>query len=107
MVRFPADGSGRNRKLSRPWHGPYLITSVKHPNVSVAKVYFPPEKQIMIHQSRVKHSSTNFPAGFYWHGGKQKTQGRAPTWVQNLLAGSEGNQSDDCKEETSDVDALA
>lgn len=110
MVRFPADESGRNRKLSKPWHGPYLITSVKDPDVSVAKVYFSQEKQIMIHQSRVKPCSTNFPAGFYWYGGKQKAQGRAPMWVKNPLAGSEGNQADDgdtCEEETSDVDALA
>ena len=110
LVRFPADESGKNQKLSRPWHGPYCVTSVKDPDVSVVKVYFPQEKQIMIHQSRVKHCPVNFPAGFYWYGGKQKAQGRTPMWVQDLLAGSEMNQTDDgdaCEEETSDVDALA
>ena len=109
LVRFPADESGRNRKLSRPWHGPYRVTSVKDPDVSVAKVYFPQEKRIMVHQSRVKHCPTNFPAGFYWYGGKQKAQGRTPMWVQNLLAGSGVNQTDDgdtCHEEAPDVDTL-
>ena len=85
LVRFPADESGKNRKLSRPWHGPYRVTSVKNPDVSVVKVYFPQEKQIMIHQSTVKQYPVNFPAGFYWYGGKQKAQGGTPTWVQNLL----------------------
>ena len=109
LVRFPADESGKNRKLSRPWHGPYRVTSVKNPDVSVVKVYFPQEKQIMIHQSRVKQCPVNFPAGFYWYGGKQKAQDRTPTWVQNLLAGSEPHQADSgdtCEEEVSDEDTL-
>ena len=109
LVRFPADESGKNRKLPRPWHGPYRVTSVKNPDVSVVKVYFPQEKQIVIHQSRVKHCPMNFPAGFYWYGGKQKAQGRTPTWVQNLLAGSETHQADcgdTCKDEVSDEDTL-
>ena len=65
----------------------------------------------MIHQSRVKHCPTNFPAGFYWYGGNQKAQGKAPKWVQNLLAGSEMIQVDDGDtheeqtDDTSDVGA--
>ena len=94
---------------SRPWHGPYQVTSVNDPDITVAKVYFPQEKQIMIHQSRVKHCPTNF--GFCWYGGNQKAQGKAPKWVQNLLAGSEVIQVDDGDtheeqlDDTSDVGA--
>ena len=63
----------------------------------------------MIHQSRVKQCPMNFPAGFYWYGGKQKAQGRIPTWVQNLLADSEthlADSGDTCEEEMSDEDTL-
>lgn len=28
LVQFPQDESGRNRKLSNPWHGPYYVTSL-------------------------------------------------------------------------------
>ena len=27
LIRFPSDEAGRFRKLSRPWHGPYRVTS--------------------------------------------------------------------------------
>ena len=60
---------------SRPWYGPYQVTSVNDPDITVAKVYFPQEKQIMIHQSRIKHCPTNL--------------------AQDLLAGSEVIQVDD------------
>jgi len=85
LVRFPAEESGKNHKLSRPWHSPYRVTAVNNPDVTVAKVYFPPDKQITIHQSRVKYCPAAFPAGFYWYGGKQKGLGNVPEWVQNLL----------------------
>ena len=65
----------------------------------------------MIHQSRMKHCPTKFPAGFYWYGGNQKGQGKAPKWVQNLLAGSEiiqvddGDTHEEQTDDTSDVGA--
>lgn len=46
LVRFPQEETGRNRKLSRPWHGPYRITDRRDPDVSVTKVYFPSEGAI-------------------------------------------------------------
>lgn len=33
MVKFPQDESGGQRKLSRPWHGPYRITSLDNPQL--------------------------------------------------------------------------
>ena len=39
MVKFPADDTGRFRKLSR-WHGPYRISAINEPDVSVSKAYY-------------------------------------------------------------------
>ena len=46
LVRFPQEETGRNRKLSRPWHGPYRITDRRDPDITVTKVYFPSERTI-------------------------------------------------------------
>ena len=70
LVKFPAEESGRMRKLSRPWHGPYRITKINDPNVSALKVYHPQKDGITVHLSKVKHCPINFPAGFYWYGSK-------------------------------------
>jgi len=35
FIRFPAEETGCNRKLSRPWHRPYRITAHQDPDVSV------------------------------------------------------------------------
>ena len=86
LVHFPAEESGKNHKLSRPWHGPYRVTAVNNPDVTVVKVYFPQDKQITIHQNQVKYCPTAFPAGFYWYGGKQKGLGNVHEWVQKLLS---------------------
>ena len=46
LVRFPQEESGKQRKLSRPWHGPYRVVERSDP---VVKVYFPQEGTIHIH----------------------------------------------------------
>ena len=92
LIKFPADESGKMRKLSRPWHGPYRITEVNGPNVSASKVYNPQKEGIKVHQSRVKHCPADFPAGFYWYGGKSKGPGRPPKWVEQLLAGKDSSK---------------
>ena len=66
LIRFPADESGRNRKLSRPWHGPFRVTSIKGPDVEASNVYFPQDYLILIHHLHVKACPPNFPGGFYW-----------------------------------------
>ena len=30
LIRFPSEETGKQRKLSRPWHGPYRITACRH-----------------------------------------------------------------------------
>ena len=92
LIKFPADESGKMRKLARPWHGLYCITEVNGPNVSANKVYLPQKDVIKVHQSRVKHCPVEFPAGFYWYGGRSKGPGRPPKWVEQLLAGKNTNK---------------
>ena len=77
------------QKLSTPWYGPYRITKINGPNASALKVYHPQKDGITVHYSRVKHCVINFPAGFYWYGGKSKGPGRPPKWVEQLLAGKQ------------------
>ena len=53
LVRFSQDESGRWRKLSRPWHGPYRIVELTSTGVTCVKVYYPQEAKLHIHQTRV------------------------------------------------------
>jgi len=53
LVRFPHEESGRLRKLSQPWHGPYRITRRNDPDLTLVKVYFPDEaSSLLIHLLR-------------------------------------------------------
>ena len=88
LVKFPQEESGKHRKLSRPWHGPYRVISRDDPDVTVVRVYSPQDKQIQVHLSRVTPCPSGFPPGFYWYGTKRHSPGRPPKWVQQLLAGA-------------------
>ena len=57
LIRFPQDEAGKQRKLSRPWHGPgtalarpwhgpYRVTQRNDPDVTAIKVYYPDEGPI-------------------------------------------------------------
>ena len=94
LIRFPQEESGRWRKLSRPWHGPYRVIKKFDPDITCVKVYFPQEGQICVHQSRVCACPREFPAGWYWYGGRRKGPGHPPKWVDQLLdQGVQGNHS--------------
>ena len=88
FVKFPHEETGRNRKQSRPWRGPYRIISIDDPDVSVVKVYFSQDPSIQVHLSRVQSCPIDFPAGYYWYGSKRRGPGRPPKWVDSLLSGS-------------------
>ena len=83
--------------MLKPWHGPYRVTTVCDLDITVAKVYFPQDKLITIHQTRVKSCPSNFPAGYYWYGGKRQCVGKVSRWVENLLFGDldEQHETDD------------
>ena len=86
LVRFPHEESGKQRKLSRPWHSPYRVTQRDDPDITVVKVHFPEEGAIQVHQSRVCSCPSKLPAGFYWYGGQRKSPGRLPPWLAKLLS---------------------
>ena len=81
LVKFPAEESGKNRKLSQPWHGPYRVLQCLDPDVVVSKVYFPDDGQIQVHQLRVTPCPSQFPSGYYWYGRKKHSPGRIPKWL--------------------------
>ena len=53
LFQFPHKESGKNRKLSRPWHGPYRVIRCNESDVTVVKQFFPEEGNIQVHQLRV------------------------------------------------------
>ena len=95
LIRFPQDESGRWRKLSRPWHGPYRVVDRSDPDVTCVKIYYPQDGEIRVHQSRVCDCSAEFPAGYYWYGGKRREPGRPPKWVERLMQPTEDPVDED------------
>ena len=53
LIHFPQEETGRQRKLSRPWHGPYRVISCEDPDITAVKIHFPSDLPIQVHQSRV------------------------------------------------------
>lgn len=53
FVYFPHENTGKQRKLSRPWHGPFRVIERRDPDVSLVQVYFPDVPPIHINQGCV------------------------------------------------------
>ena len=85
FIKFPAEETGQNRKLSNPWHGPYCVLSRRDPDVTATKVYFPQEGQIQVHQQRVTRCPPDLIAGYYLYGPKKHSSGRVPMWIERLI----------------------
>ena len=86
LVRFPSEETGRNRKISQPWHGPYRILDVTDTTVRVEKVYRTKHDPLHVHQSRVKFFPPNLPPGYYWYGRGHSCPGKVPQWVERIAA---------------------
>ena len=84
MIRFPQDETGKERKLSRPWHGPYRVLEVTKTGVLAEKVYAPQDKKVQVHLERVTRCPSDFPAGYYWYGPRRQGPGRPPKWLVEL-----------------------
>ena len=85
LVKFSQEESGRMRKRSRPWHGPYRVMTHEEPDITADKVYFPEDKTIRVRLSWVAPCPTELPPCFYWYGIKRHSPGRPPKWLQRLL----------------------
>lgn len=83
LILFPQDESGRWK--TRSWPGPYRIVDRTDHDVTCAKVYHPQDGSIRVHQSRICRCLADFPASYYWYGGKWKGPGFPPKWVDCLL----------------------
>ena len=83
-IKFPREESGKNRKLSHPWHGPYRVVSVQEPDITAVKVYKPQDKQIQVHMSRVTPWPEGITPGYYWYGNRRDRPGRPPKWIDKL-----------------------
>ena len=64
LIHFPHEETGRQRKLSQPWHGPYRITEENDPNVMAVKGYFPEEGTIQVHKNPVCPCPPQIPTGY-------------------------------------------
>ena len=100
-IRFPQDETGKQRKLSRPWHGPYRVTALTQTDVTAVKVYYPNEGTIQVHMNRVVKCPSGFPPGCFWYGNKRRGPGRPPKWIDKLVKKSTTPEevSDDSEDE--------
>lgn len=75
LIRFPQEESGKQRKLSRPWHGPYRVVEV---GIAAQRVYTSKNDIIRVHMDRVTRCPLTFPSGYYWYGDCRHGPGRPP-----------------------------
>lgn len=85
LIRFPTEETGKQRKLSKLWHGPYRVTAVTETGIIAVKVYVPQDGTISVQASRVTNWPPSFPAGSYWYGDRRSGPGRPPKWVDQLV----------------------
>ena len=106
LIRFPSDESGRLRKLSRLWHGPYRVRTCNDTNLTATKVYFPLQEPVHVPQNRAKPCPEDFTPGYYWYGGRRRGPGHPPRWVEDILAGKETQCQNKSTESESDEPLL-
>ena len=94
MICFPQDETGKERKLSRPWYGPYRVLEVTETGILAEKVYAPQDRRIQVHLERVTRCPRNFPSGYYWYGSRRQGPGRPPKWLVTLQQQCERNSPD-------------
>ena len=90
LIEFPQEESGKNRKLSQPWLGPFHIVSCGDPDVTAVKVYQPQDGQIQVHQPRVKPRPGVLDS-IAMDG--RSSPGRPPQWLLSLNKSGEKSQA--------------
>ena len=109
LVKFPKEESGRNWKLSQPWHGPFRVVSKDDPDLTVSKIYHPQDGPIQIHQSWVMPWPKDIVSGYFWYGRRQQSPGRPPKWLEQLSEGKSvaDNGSEEVERDSPDPEATA
>ena len=75
MVCMPHEMQGKDRKLSRPFHGPYRVVSVTPTNAEVKLVDQPESQSIFVSLDRVRRCYVE-QGDATWTGGRRKRQHR-------------------------------
>jgi len=83
LIQFPQEESGQQRKLSRPWYGPYRVVEVTPTGIAARRVYTSKDDIIRVHLNRVTRCPLTFPAGYHWYGDRRYGPGRPPKMVAN------------------------
>ena len=78
MVYMPSEVQGKNRKLARPFHGPYRVLSVTPTNAEVRLVDDPTSAPIFVSLDRVRHCYPE-QEDICWTGGRKRRKARTPT----------------------------
>lgn len=53
LIKFLHEESAKQKKLFRPWHGPYRIAMLTDTDITALNIYFPEDGYIKVHQSQV------------------------------------------------------
>lgn len=67
----------------------YRVLSCNDTDVVAAKVYFPDEGHIQVHQNRTTICPMDFPNGYYWYGKSQSSHKPCPQWLDEVLGSGE------------------
>ena len=78
MVYMPSEVKGKNRKLARPFHGPYRVLSVTPTNAEVRLVDDLTSAPIFVSLDRVRHCYPE-QEDICWTGGRKRRKARSPT----------------------------
>ena len=71
VMYHPEEATSKNRKVTRPWYGPYRVVSINMPNATVRKVFSPSDALETVHCNRLRKLLPSFPKSWYWYGGRR------------------------------------
>ena len=85
-IFFPHEESGKNRKLSKPWHGPYRVISRDDPTLVCTKAYsLSMGRSVFIKAGRTPAQSS-FQQDSFGTAVEGEDQENPPRWVEQLLS---------------------
>ena len=88
LVNMPSTETGKNRKLSQPWYGPYRAITFTETDMTVEKVYRTQDSKIQVQRSRITLYPPGLPPGYFWYRCKHCCPGGPPRWVEELCVPS-------------------